>query len=480
MTRMCRRSDRRHLGALRAGLSRFAGDRSGNVAMLFGLMVVVLMLAVGAAIDVGRWLHARDQTLAAVDAAVLAGARYLQTNSDDMVGALGAAQKYYEQNVKSRLPVTDDTIKFEVADDGQSMTASGTAHISTPFLQFATIDKLPLINASTAEFSRAGRRIGENLEISVMLDVTGSMSGQKLKDLKEAAKDLVDIIVEAGDKDVTTKIALVPFSEDVRLPTTSALNKARGNDWPETKQVTTGWGWSQSTKTYYRSDCVVERTGSQKYSDAEPKSGQYVTPHYTETYTQAGGGGGWGWGGWGSGGKKEGKCTIPDNSAIVPLSDDAEMLKSKIDDLSAAGGTAGHLGTAWAWYTLSPDWNALWSADSQPVAYDTPNYKKIAILMTDGEYNRQYDANGVSASEQSAANGSATSQARALCTAMKNAGIVVYTVGFDLGGSSSSSYKTLEQCASDENKFYNTDSGVQLQQAFRDIGLKLSKIYLSK
>jgi hypothetical protein len=63
---------------------------------------------------------------------------------------------------------------------------------------------------------------------------------------------------------------------------------------------------------------------------------------------------------------------------------------------------------------------------------------------------------------------------------MKEAGITIYTVGFELGGSSSSSYKTLEQCASDEKKFYNTDSGVQLQQAFRDIGLKLSKIYLSK
>jgi uncharacterized protein YegL len=350
-------------------------------------------------------------------------------------------------------------------------------------LQFATIDKLPLINASTAEFSIAGRNIGENLEISLMLDVTGSMSGQKLLDLKKAAKDLVDIIVEAGDKDVTTKIALVPFSEDIRLPTTSALNKARGNNLPDTQTVTTGGGWNQQTKTVYLSDCVVERKGSQKYTDAEPKSGQYVMAHYTEDFTQSGGGGGggWGWGGgWGSGGKKEGKCTVPENSAITPLTDDATELKSKIDNLSAAGGTAGHLGTAWSWYTLSPDWASLWSAQSRPVAYDTPNYKKIAILMTDGEYNRQYDDKGVSASASQAANGSAATQARALCSAMKQAGITVYTVGFELGGPSSESYQTLEQCASDDKKFYTASTGVQLQQAFRDIGLKLSKLYLSK
>ena len=486
MTRLPKCRDRRLPGRVLRALARFKADRAGNVAVLFGLIAVSLMLAIGAAVDIGRWLHARDQTIAAIDAAVLAGARYLQTNSDDMDGALAAAQMYYDQNVKSRLPVSDDTITFKVADDGESMTASGSAFIKTPFLHFATIDKLPLINASTAEFSVAGRNIGENLEISLMLDVTGSMSGQKLRDLKKAAKDLVDIIVEAGDKDVTTKIALVPFSEDIRLPTTSALNKARGTGLDETKSVSTGWGWNQQTKTYYLSDCVVERKGSQKYTDAEPRSGQYVMAHYTEDYTQSGGGGGFGWGwggGWGSGGKREGKCTIPENSAVTPLSDDADELKSKIDNLSAAGGTAGHLGTAWAWYTLSPDWDALWPAQGRPVAYDTPNYRKIAILMTDGEYNTQYDSEGVSASANDAANGSSVEQARKLCEAMKQKGITIYTVGFDLGGTSSQSYKTLEQCATkddDTEYFYTADSGMQLQQAFRDIGLKLSKLYLSK
>jgi Flp pilus assembly protein TadG len=461
-----RRCCRRFQATLQATLARFGASRSGNVAILFAVSAVVLTMAIGAAVDIGRWLHARDQTLAAIDAAVLAGARHLQTNPDDTAGAVAAAQKFYEQNVTTRLPVSDDTVKFAMADDGQSMTASGSAYIQTPFLQVASIDKLPLINASTAEFSKASRNIGENLEVSVMLDVTGSMAGQKLLDLKSAAKDLVDIIVAAGDKDVSTKMALVPFSEDVRLPTTSALNKARGNNLPNPKTVTTGFGWNQQTNTYYLSDCVVERMGSQKYTDAEPKSGQYVMGHYTLDST-------------GRGNSKKGKCTIPQDSAITPLSDDADDLKSKIDALSAAGGTAGHLGTAWAWYTLSPNWNALWPAKNEPVAYNTPNYQKIAILMTDGEYNTQYDANGVAASESKAANGSSTTQARALCAAMKDAGIVVYTVGFDLGGNQTA-IDTLKQCASDENKFYSTSTGVQLQQAFRDIGLKLSTLYLSK
>jgi Flp pilus assembly protein TadG len=64
--------------ACNAALAHFRSDQSGNVAMVFGLMAIVLMVAIGAAIDIGRWLHARDQTVTAVDAAVLAGGRQLQ------------------------------------------------------------------------------------------------------------------------------------------------------------------------------------------------------------------------------------------------------------------------------------------------------------------------------------------------------------------------------------------------------------------
>lgn len=75
MNKMRRRRDRRHLGGLRGAVARFNANRSGNVAILFGLIAVVLMLTIGAAVDIGRWLNARDQTLAAIDSAVLAGAR---------------------------------------------------------------------------------------------------------------------------------------------------------------------------------------------------------------------------------------------------------------------------------------------------------------------------------------------------------------------------------------------------------------------
>ena len=454
-----------------ARMVRFRQDQSGNVAIVMALIAVVMMLCIGAAVDLGRWLHARDQTISAVDAAVLAGGRTLQTNNKDEAAAIAAAQKYYTQNVTSRLPVVNDTVSFAIAPDGMGVVASGSAYIKTPFLQFAAIDKLPLISPSQTQFSKSqiqvGGNGGENIEVSVMLDVTGSMAGQKLQDLKDAASDLINIIVWQDQSKFTSKVALVPFSEDIRLPTNSARNKARGTGLPATKTINSGRG----DTTYYLSDCVVERIGTSKYTDAAPGSGKYVLGHYTSNST-------------GNGNNRKGVCTVPSNAAVQPLTSDKATLLAKITGLGAAGGTAGHLGTAWAWYTLSPNWNALWSGNAA-AQYGAANLRKIAILMTDGEYNTQYDSNGIAVGQwgsscQGAANGCSSDQARELCKGMKASGITVYTVGFDVGGANSSASQLLSQCATDPGKYYNADDGEELKQAFRDIALKLSSLYISK
>ena len=354
---------------MRVRLVNLCRDESGNTLVLFALMLVGLMLAIGGAIDVGRWLYARDDTLAAVDAAVLAGAHTLQTSKDE-AAAVETAQKFYNLNVASRLPVTNDTISFAVVDGGTAVVATGSAEISTVFLQFADISTLPLVPASAAQIAKAEFALGSNgvwsgsnssdetdepesLEISVMLDVTGSMAGDKLDDLKAAATDLVNIVLWEAQIENPTKIALVPFSEDIRLPTSTARDAARGTGLPSSKTLTSGSDRNQQSKTYYLSDCVVERTGTQAYTDAVPDPDQYVMAHYTSSTT-------------GSGSSKTGKCTIPDGAEIVPLTADKSTLLSEIEGLSASGGTAGHLGTAWAWYTLSPYWSKLWSTDSAP------------------------------------------------------------------------------------------------------------------
>ena len=76
---------------------------------------------------------------------------------------------------------------------------------------------------------------------------------------------------------------------------------------------------------------------------------------------------------------------------------------------------------------FSPNFATIWPTQSRPAAYND-SADKIAILMTDGEYNtkngRSWNANQVS------------TIAVDTCNAMKAQGIRVYTVGFALGGNS--------------------------------------------
>ena len=143
--------------------------------------------------------------------------------------------------------------------------------------------------------------------------------------------------------------------------------------------------------------------------------------------------------------------------------------------------TAGHLGTAWAWYMLSPDWGYLWpNAESIPSAYNAENTMKVAILMTDGAYNQQY-CNGVDDDqiEVCDAPDDSTTQARALCTAMKEDNIVVYAVGFNIANNSSPAV-TMEHCATDSSKYFRPATGAELVEDFREIAQDITDLRLSQ
>jgi hypothetical protein len=231
---------------------------------------------------------------------------------------------------------------------------------------------------------------------------------------------------------------------------------------------------------------VTERVGAEKYTDAPPTTA-FVGKGYFGTNTNT-------------------SCPVanysdPEVNAIFPLSNDKTELKQRIDKLSTGGSTAGHLGTAWAWYLLSPNWNSVLSQafgsghEAAPYSDLTattsdgyPKLKKIAVLMTDGQYNINY-CKGVEAkdSDQSpdincnSENGTALTQAGSLCTAMKAAqpggGLIeVFTVGFQVNDTA----KTfLQNCATDANHFYEATTGDALKAAFRDIALKISTLRLT-
>jgi hypothetical protein len=152
---------------------------------------------------------------------------------------------------------------------------------------------------------------------------------------------------------------------------------------------------------------------------------------------------------------------------VIPLTNERNTVSSFFTNATVGGATPGHLGTAWAWYMLSPSWSSVFTT-GVPAAYDDSTTKKYAILMTDGEYNVYY-ANGTSA----------MNQALELCTNMKTKGVTVFTVGFGMGqnvtanatGTASQRAKyVLEQCATDSGHHFFPYNGEALRTAFQTIG----------
>lgn len=464
---------------VRERIAGFAQDKSGDVAVIFGLMAMTMFMLIGAAVDFGRWLNARDHTIAAIDAAVLAGGRALQSpdpslNMTAEAQAKAMAKRYYDEAVKNRLEVSD-TIQFKVESSGTVVTVDGNVKIKTPFMGLAGIKELPILKQDGEEYPKAVLSVGGNaelnLEIAMMLDVSGSMGQNgKLRDMKDAAKDLVDIVIWEDQSKYKSRIALVPFSGDVRLPSTL---------FNAVTDPLLASSYKDSGDTVSKSTCVGERGGTGiKYTDAVPTVGQWIPAIY------------------------DGCSTNDSKSVLIPMSKNKVMLSNAIENLVKGGATGGHIGTAWAHFMLSPKWATILGPDSAPTAYHQVKTKKIAILMTDGQYNsinrnvkHKVKVGGVNvtttitnaaiAADDDDGPGSingvdSPTQAVSQCTRMKNTDeIEIYTIGFDMTDIPEA-LATLQACATDESHFYNASNGEQLRKAFRDIALKISTLHLKQ
>jgi hypothetical protein len=184
---------------------------------------------------------------------------------------------------------------------------------------------------------------------------------------------------------------------------------------------------------------------------------------------------------------------------MAPLSSVKSDLHTSVNALTSCCSTAGHVGVAWGWYTLSPKWNSVFTGSSKPAAYTAPNTIKALILMTDGEYNSVYckgviakwgansSFNPGSGSDNDHINclgtngADAYTQAQSLCTAMKAppSNIIIYTVGLNLAAGSAAQ-NLVNKCATDAKHVYMPANGAALQIAFQQIAANLNRLRISQ
>jgi hypothetical protein len=506
------------------GLNSFLHDKRGNVAILFALSMVPIVGAVGAAVDYGRAVRLKTQLQIVADAATSAGLQEYQKTGDVEKGeqrllafidqglekdGMVRARELDEEgnsNLGGRVVFVDGSV---IDPSTSSVRPVLSTSIETPFLSVIGTEELEVSVFTRGAVAAPTEQGTKALELSLMLDVSGSMGGQKIIDMKAAAQDFLDIVMPSDLAVDNRRVGLVPFSDRVNVGayaptatgyeptaqiqtgwTTNIVFDTSSTDWlslsscgSRVRTVTEFSGYSttqaqthcrnsyqtrvRSGQTQYRTPrtddvdvpvfstrflrtCVTERQGAERYTEAAPGSGKYVGVHspgssLSSQYSSS-----------------QNNCSIPE---IKTLTTDKQSLKNHIASFGTYNGTAGHTATAWSWYMLSPEWNRFWTQGEGDVAeYDNPEVIKAAVLMTDGEYNSNW------------VNPTASEQAVALCTAMKAKGITVYTIGFDMSTDPQNlARQTLVSCAS-PGKYYFPYDGEALREAFTEIGNSLVTI----
>ncbi|CAN5271772.1 pilus assembly protein TadG-related protein [soil metagenome] len=539
---------RKKLGKL---LTRFRSDCRGTVALIAGISAIPLMLAAGVAVDMARASHEAQSFQAAIDASALAVAASDKSNLSGVSAAdlparraelKALAQKYITKNYTPKFGDTNTmTVDVQVADDG-AVTVQGYHSFPTAIMRIVGIDTLNI--GAHAEVKKAAG-VSEGIEVILVMDTTGSMSGSKITAAKDAAKSLIAEVLGSKTSDANIKFALVPFAAGVQVGT-----QYRNNGWIDVNGASSVSRLNFTDQTWHNmkawdafanvdwNGCVESRPGNLGINDTPPVAGDTLFPvyfapdesdngnfpndflsdgtnsndnltrqKYQNKYNNAS---------ISNSNKNNGywpgfNCAT---APIIPLTNSRAIVEAGINAMSASGSTVIPEGLAWGWRVGSSG-----VPFTEGSVDNDPFWRKIIVLMTDGENNvLTTDRNGNEA-EVNSTNGSfyssygyvkqtlatnrfgttTTLQAdtalntktATLCNNIKAARKTnpkdksttipvyeIYTVVFDL--SSSTVENMLKTCATDAEHYANASSNDQLKEIFATIGERLKTMYLSK
>jgi Flp pilus assembly protein TadG len=164
-------------------VTNFRTDRRGNIAIIFGLAAIPIMLAVGCAVDYTMASMVRTKLQAAADAASLAAvsngspliatARAM-TSDGDVSGGSDFAVNFFKSNAAGTSGYTNLSETATVRKTGRVVNASVsfTAQVPTFFMGIAgpSFKNIPISSASTSSFTQSAY-----LNFYLMIDVSASM-----------------------------------------------------------------------------------------------------------------------------------------------------------------------------------------------------------------------------------------------------------------------------------------------------------------
>lgn len=474
-------------------LTRFRRDRSGVTALTFALCAMLLLAVAFAAIDAARFSAARVDLQDALDASIVAAGVTNATDSATLNKVGGAF-------MAGQLKASPDLLNLKVTFTPGTKSVSGvaTADVDPIFMDLFTHSLVHL-----EAHSEVVRGQDQTLELAMVLDTTGSMSGTKINTLKTASTSLITKVMNGNTKG-EAKIGIVPFAQYVNMGIAS-----RYESWASVPADATTSTTSYKTTT---PSCVKSTscTGTQTYDCSTRNDGVYVpktctrytgctnvmynpcpgpetklvttttttrflgcygSPPYPQNVRDSD-----------AGRKYPGMMDKYCSSQVTPLTTNVTTLKAAITAISASGNTYIPAGLAWGFNMLSPQ-----TPLTDAVAYDTkgPNQKprKVLLLMTDGANTKLMRPANNGDHEGNPTAGARALQADSwtteLCTNIKAQKIEVYAVAFDIG-SDTIARDLVRKCATDEAHFFDASSSADLIAAFDAIGASLQALHISK
>lgn len=179
----------------------FRQDESGAMAILTLFIFLFMLVMAGIGVDTMRHEMERAKLQSTLDGAVLAAAS-LQVDRDPQV----VVQDYFDKSGYGSALNAMDASDYSVMINSRAVRASAAMDIETYLMKLSGVNTLG-VSASSGAMEAV-----ENVEVSLVLDISGSMRyGGRIDNLRPAAKDFVSTLL-TGEAAQTTSINLIPYA----------------------------------------------------------------------------------------------------------------------------------------------------------------------------------------------------------------------------------------------------------------------------
>jgi len=441
-------------------------DQRGAVMILGAFLIIPMIAFAGGAVDLVRMSLIENRMQAGIDKAVLAAA---SLNNEQEINTV--INEYLAINVGGDLEFVNDldiTIDVDIQDNSRTVEAVAAGTIDNFFLGVIGLDTLNVNVASTAAQSI------QNIEVSLVLDVSSSMRNNRIANLKTATKGFLDKILGEGDENITT-INLIPYGGTVNIGPLFATYATSLDDAvvdPTESQYTSSNIAEDGFRFSDGLNCI--EYADDDFDDAVlPINSRSQVPHFWEFV--------------------DFNPWCPDgDSAVLLNSNQLEILKSAVDAMSLSDGTGTDIGMLWGYKALSPQWQGLLGGTKpdRPALFDDEDTLKVLILMSDGgttSQNRPEDVslNSVHTSGKNKQNrqiivnrNSARNNLSSLCDQAKDNDIIVFSIGFQINPGSFQE-EDLQGCASSLGTYFLVET-LDIDSAFASIAATIGALRLTQ